>query len=48
MMITNIFGGEAGVEKALDILRAELVLAMQLTGCPDLESIDANKSRGSS
>ena len=33
-------GGEAGVTKALDILRTELVRAMQLAGCPNLASID--------
>jgi L-lactate dehydrogenase (cytochrome) len=33
-------GGESGVAKALEILRTELVLAMQLAGCPDLSSID--------
>jgi L-lactate dehydrogenase (cytochrome) len=33
-------GGEAGVAKALNILRTELVRAMQLAGCPDLASID--------
>jgi L-lactate dehydrogenase (cytochrome) len=34
-------GGEAGVTKALSILRAELVCAMQLSGCPDIAAIDA-------
>ena len=33
-------GGEAGVTRALNILRSELELAMRLTGCPDLASID--------
>jgi isopentenyl diphosphate isomerase/L-lactate dehydrogenase-like FMN-dependent dehydrogenase len=33
-------GGEAGVVKALSILRAELQLAMKLAGCPDIKSID--------
>jgi L-lactate dehydrogenase (cytochrome) len=33
-------GGEAGVAKALQILRSELVLAMQLAGCAGLDSID--------
>jgi L-lactate dehydrogenase (cytochrome) len=33
-------GGEAGVTKALDILRTELVLAMKLTGCASLADID--------
>ena len=38
-------GGEAGVTKALDILRTELIRAMQLAGCPDLASIDENLIR---
>ena len=33
-------GGEKGVAKALAMLRAELVLAIQLSGCADLKSID--------
>lgn len=33
-------GGEEGVEKALHILRTELVSAMQLSGCTDINSID--------
>jgi L-lactate dehydrogenase (cytochrome) len=36
-------GGETGVIKALTILRSELILAMQLSGCPDLASIDASR-----
>jgi L-lactate dehydrogenase (cytochrome) len=32
--------GEAGVVKALDILRTELVLAMRLSGCPDVRKVD--------
>jgi L-lactate dehydrogenase (cytochrome) len=32
-------GGEAGVAKALDILRTELDLAMQLSGCAELRDI---------
>jgi len=32
--------GEAGVEKALDILRTELIRAMQLSGCTDVGNID--------
>ncbi|MHC4992656.1 MAG: alpha-hydroxy acid oxidase [Planctomycetota bacterium] len=32
--------GQAGVEQVLDILRAELVLAMQLAGTPALRDID--------
>lgn len=39
-------GGEAGVAKALSILRAELELAMQLSGCADLNSIDGTLVRG--
>ena len=38
-------GGEAGVAKALEILRTELVRAMQLAGCPDLASIDESLIR---
>lgn len=34
--------GEAGVDKALHILRTELVRAMQLSGCTDLRSIDSS------
>jgi len=34
-------GGAAGVSKALDILRTELMLAMQLSGCTDVTSVDA-------
>jgi L-lactate dehydrogenase (cytochrome) len=33
-------GGEAGVSKALDILRTEFVRAMQLCGCADVRNID--------
>ena len=33
-------GGEPGVARALEILRSELVRAMQLCGCIDIESID--------
>ena len=33
-------GGEKGVAKALQILRAEFVLALQLSGCANLECID--------
>jgi L-lactate dehydrogenase (cytochrome) len=33
-------GGEAGVTRALDILRTELVRAMQLSGCVDVRGID--------
>jgi len=32
-------GGEAGVTRALDILRTELVRAMELSGCDDVASI---------
>jgi isopentenyl diphosphate isomerase/L-lactate dehydrogenase-like FMN-dependent dehydrogenase len=34
-------GGEAGVLRALDILRTELVLAMQLSGCAALHDINS-------
>lgn len=37
--------GEPGVKRALDILRAEFTLAMQLAGCPDLASIDSSRVR---
>ncbi len=33
-------GGEAGVSKALDILRMELITAMKLSGCTDVRHID--------
>lgn len=33
-------GGEAGVRKALDILRSELVRSMQLAGCTDVRAVD--------
>jgi L-lactate dehydrogenase (cytochrome) len=32
-------GGQQGVSKALDILRTELVLAMKLSGCTDVQHI---------
>lgn len=32
--------GEAGVTRALDILRAELTLAMRLAGCADVQHLD--------
>lgn len=38
-------GGEAGVSRALHILRTELVCAMQLGGCPDLAGIDQSLIR---
>lgn len=38
-------GGEAGVAKALDILRKEFVLAMTLSGCPNIASIDRHLIR---
>jgi len=38
-------GGEAGVAKALDILRTELALAMQLSGCADLQHVDGTLVR---
>jgi L-lactate dehydrogenase (cytochrome) len=33
-------GGEQGVVKALDILRTELIRAMQLSGSTDVRNID--------
>jgi L-lactate dehydrogenase (cytochrome) len=33
-------GGEAGVTKALEILRTELIRAMQLAGCADVRHVD--------
>lgn len=38
-------GGEAGVMKALDILRTELIRAMQLSGCTDVANIDESMVR---
>jgi len=38
-------GGQAGVTKALDILKSELVRAMQLSGCTDVRSIDPQLAR---
>jgi L-lactate dehydrogenase (cytochrome) len=38
-------GGEAGVARALEILRTELKLAMQLSGCASLASIDSSLVR---
>jgi L-lactate dehydrogenase (cytochrome) len=38
-------GGEAGVAKALSVLRSELELAMRLSGCPNLASIDGSLIR---
>jgi L-lactate dehydrogenase (cytochrome) len=35
-------GGEAGVTRALEILRSELVAAMQLSGCTDVSKIDSS------
>jgi L-lactate dehydrogenase (cytochrome) len=40
-------GGESGVVKVLEILRKELVLAMQLSGCPDVHDIDEHWLRRS-
>jgi L-lactate dehydrogenase (cytochrome) len=37
--------GEAGVAKALDLLRSELVLAMRLCGCANLQDIDQSLLR---
>jgi L-lactate dehydrogenase (cytochrome) len=33
-------GGESGVKRALDILKSELIRAMQLSGCVDIADID--------
>jgi L-lactate dehydrogenase (cytochrome) len=33
-------GGDAGAARAVEMLRSELRLAMQLTGCPSLASVD--------
>jgi L-lactate dehydrogenase (cytochrome) len=38
-------GGEAGVQKAFDILRTELIRAMQLTGCTDVKHIEPDRVR---
>jgi isopentenyl diphosphate isomerase/L-lactate dehydrogenase-like FMN-dependent dehydrogenase len=38
-------GGEAGVKRVLDILRAELSLAMALAGCARLADIDRSLVR---
>jgi L-lactate dehydrogenase (cytochrome) len=38
-------GGEAGVTRALEILRSELVRAMKLCGCTNLEAIDDTLTR---
>jgi len=38
-------GGEPGVKKALDILRTELIRAMQLSGCTDVASVDSTLVR---
>lgn len=38
-------GGEAGVTRALEILRTELVRSMQLCGCAHLEAIDGTLIR---
>ena len=35
-------GGEAGVGRALELLRLELELALALTGCPSLGALDAS------
>ena len=39
-------GGEAGVKRALELLRAELVIAMQLSGCADVTAVDPKLIRG--
>lgn len=41
-------GGEEGVRKALNILRTELVRAMQLSGCTDIHRLDAGLIKKSS
>jgi L-lactate dehydrogenase (cytochrome) len=38
-------GGEKGVTKAFDILRTELIRAMQLCGCTDMEKVDPSLVR---
>jgi len=38
-------GGEAGVARVLHILRSELVLAMQLSGCSDLHDLSREMVR---
>jgi L-lactate dehydrogenase (cytochrome) len=38
-------GGEAGVTRTLQILRSELVRAMQLSGCTDVKAVDASLLR---
>jgi L-lactate dehydrogenase (cytochrome) len=38
-------GGAAGVAKALEILRSELILAMKLSGCTDVKRIEATLVR---
>ena len=40
-------GGEAGVKRALELLRAELITAMQLSGCTDVTKVDPQLIRGS-
>lgn len=40
-------GGEAGVKRALELLRAELVTAMQLSGCTDVTRVDPTLIRES-
>lgn len=40
-------GGEAGVLKALQILRSELTLSMKLAGCPDVKSVNPTLVRRS-
>jgi len=38
-------GGESGVARTLDILRTELIRAMQLSGCTDVRNINENLVR---
>jgi L-lactate dehydrogenase (cytochrome) len=40
-------GGEAGVRHALELLKSELVRAMQLSGCTDVGKLDPNVVRRS-
>ena len=35
-------GGEAGVSRVLEIFRSEIALAMALSGCPDVQAVDAS------
>jgi len=35
-------GGEAGVERAVTILRTEITRTMQLLGCADIKNLNGN------